>query len=137
LKGAGFDNRAYGFRHVQAVSSAGVDAAMMYGSQGANTLLSDLGQRTTKLTSSGVETMVERFSQIVAQGSGTALDQATLIDSALDDTLVAQNNLAQVSNAVTTGQFYNFKNVKAQGGHGGQNSAAVNSIDYVLENHWS
>ncbi|MBX3412470.1 MAG: hypothetical protein KF708_07270 [Pirellulales bacterium] len=137
LKGVGFDNRAYGFRKVQAIGSGGVDSASMYGSQGANILVADLALQTTRLTTANVETVVERFAQVMAQGSGTSLDQATLIDSVLDDTLIANNNLAQVSNARTTGQFYNFKNVKAQGGQGGQNSVTVNSIDYVLENHWS
>jgi hypothetical protein len=111
------------------------------------------GNDTAKLTAAGLASLAEaaqlRPTSAALQGVGYTVDvtnvrdiqidgrgegvQAELFDSAGDDSLVAQGNLASLTGDGFAETVFGFKRVRASATAGGRNAVRMQAFDHLLE----
>lgn len=143
LYGAGYSNVVRNFQSVQVIASSGTDTATLDGSTAGgntatlgpmapNSALLSSNEQLARLAGPGFDTTASGFDTLQVNALGTN-NQATLVDTALNDELRAGGSLAQVRNLLWSSSFQNFSTVRAETLNGGLNTKVVQAVDYILD----
>lgn len=128
LVGATFLNYAQGFDQVRSYGSGGNDLASLYGA-GNDTF--DGRSGSSRLTGAQGSRQAFDFDTVRAYAGGGTTN-ATLNDTALNDHLLAQGNLATISGVDYALSVYDFQRVVARASTG-TNTRTINAHDFLLE----
>lgn len=128
LTGAGFLNYAQGFDLVRSYGNGGIDSASLYGT-GNDTFDGTAG--SSRLVNAQGSKQALDFDTVRAYGGGGTTN-ATLNDTALNDHLLSQGNLATISGVDYALSVYDFQRVVARASFG-TNTRTINAHDYLLE----
>ncbi|MHB8901417.1 MAG: hypothetical protein ACYC6Y_21925, partial [Thermoguttaceae bacterium] len=131
ISGAGYANTLRGFtRTVSTASSGGADSAIFYGSAGADAFFADATE--AHMSGAGYDNLARGFRNVTARAGGGD-DQATLVDSALDDHLAAWGNVAQMQSSAVVAWVFDFDQVRAVSRSGGNDLTEIHAVDFVLQ----
>jgi len=131
LCGTGFYNRAKFFEEVHAFATAGGhDVAWLYDSAENDAFYSNTVE--SAMFGAGFYNRAKFFEQLHAESIGGD-DRAYLYDSSGDDHLQAAADRAWLAAGGAVEWLYGFEYVRAQGTGGGQNTAEIAAVDFLLE----
>ncbi len=131
LFGEGFYNRGKFFEEVHAFATAGGDdTAFLYDSQGDDTFYSNTVEGA--MFGNGFYNRAKFFENLHAHSTG-GNDRSFLYDSSGDDRLEASADRAWLSAGNAATWVYGFEYVRAQADRGGDDTAELHAVDYILE----
>ncbi len=131
LSGAGYANSLSNFSQVIAsASSGGTNTALFYDSTGADAFFA--GAAEARMSGSGYDNLARGFQSVTARAT-SGNDQATLYDSALADHLSASGDMAHLRSSALVAWVYDFDQVRAMSNSGGDDTAEISAVDYILK----
>ncbi len=129
--GEGFYNRGKFFEEVHAFATAGGDdTALFYDSPGDDTFYSNVVEGA--MFGNGFYNRAKFFENLHAHSTG-GNDRSFLFDSSGDDRLEASADRAWLSAGNVATWVYGFEYVRAQADRGGNDTAELHAVDYILE----
>ncbi len=131
LTGSGYANTLRSFTQVTTTASAGgSNTAVFHDSAGADAFFADATE--ARMSGAGYDNRARGFQSVTARASG-GYDQATLFDTALADQLAVSGDMARLRSSALVTWVYDFDQLQAVSNSGGNDTAEIDAVDYILQ----